>query len=116
MRDLPTLLAAPPSIHLTSPRFSFADLRFADLQFSLAYRPFLDPLPVWAHDYWLWLIVPLCLLIACAYKAVRLPEEDLTPRIYARKVAAMTAQTLAVMAALAIGAYLLIEFVVPLYG
>lgn len=82
----------------------------------LAYRPFLDPLPVGVHDYWLWLIVPLCALIACAYKAIRLPEADLAPPVFARKAAAMTAQTLAVMAALALGAYLFIEFVVPLYG
>lgn len=116
MNALPTLLPMPPALQSTPPRFSFAALPFADLPFPLAYRPFLDPLPVWAHDYWLWLIVPLCLLIACAYKAVRLPEEDLAPRVYVRKVAAMTAQTLAVMAALAVGAYLFIEFVVPLYG
>lgn len=82
----------------------------------LAFRPFLDPLPVWAHEYWLWLIVPLCALIACAYKAIRLPEADLAPGVFARKSAAMAAQTLAVMAALAVGAYLFIEFVVPMYG
>jgi hypothetical protein len=35
----------------------------------LAYRPFLDPLPVW--DHWLLLIVPLCMAVAVVYKAMK---------------------------------------------
>ncbi len=84
--------------------------------FLLAYRPFLDPLPTAAHDYWLWLIIPLCFFISAAYKAVRLPTEQLASGVYLRRVLVMTVQTLAVMLALAISAYLFVEFVVPLYG
>jgi hypothetical protein len=38
----------------------------------LAYRPLLDPLDL--HDAWFWLLLPLALLIAIAYKAVRVPD------------------------------------------
>lgn len=39
---------------------------------TLAYRPFLDPLDL--HDPWFWLLIPLAVLIAMAYKAVRVPD------------------------------------------
>ena len=39
---------------------------------TLAYRPFLDPLDL--HDAWFWLLIPLAVLIAVSYKAVRVPE------------------------------------------
>lgn len=35
----------------------------------LAYRPFLDPLPVW--DYWYLLILPLCISVAVVYKSMK---------------------------------------------
>jgi hypothetical protein len=35
----------------------------------LAYRFFVDPLPI--HAYWAWLIVPLCLLFSIVYKTVK---------------------------------------------
>lgn len=35
-----------------------------------AVTPFLHPLPVW--DYWVWLLVPLCLGVSIVYKAVRI--------------------------------------------
>jgi hypothetical protein len=35
----------------------------------LAYRPFLDPLPVW--HYWFLLIVPLCAAVAIVYKSMK---------------------------------------------
>lgn len=82
----------------------------------LLYRPFLDPLPLWAHEWWLVFIVPLALLISAAYKAVRLPEDELRLPVYARKVGLMTFQVLAVMFGLALGMYLFVEYVVPLYG
>lgn len=41
---------------------------------SLAWRPFLDPLPL--HDYWMWLLLPLSVAIAVVYKALKL--HDLT--------------------------------------
>ncbi len=37
----------------------------------LAWRPFLDPLP--AERYWLWLFVPLVLMMSVVYKAVKRP-------------------------------------------
>jgi hypothetical protein len=39
---------------------------------TLAWRPFLDPMDL--HDPWFWLLIPLALLIAMAYKAVRVPD------------------------------------------
>jgi hypothetical protein len=35
----------------------------------LAYRPFLDPLPVW--DYWFLLILPLCAAVTIVYKSIK---------------------------------------------
>jgi len=35
----------------------------------LAYRLFLDPMPVW--DYWYLLIVPLCVAVAVVYKSMK---------------------------------------------
>ena len=37
---------------------------------SLAVTPFLQPLPVW--DYWVWLLIPLCLGVSIVYKSVRI--------------------------------------------
>jgi hypothetical protein len=37
--------------------------------FLAAYRPFLDPLPVW--DYWYLLILPLCFAVAVVYKSMK---------------------------------------------
>ncbi len=34
-----------------------------------AYRPFLDPLPLW--DYWYLLLLPLCVAIAVVYKSIK---------------------------------------------
>ena len=36
---------------------------------ALAFRPFLQPLPVW--DYWPWLLLPLTFAISVVYKSVR---------------------------------------------
>ena len=35
----------------------------------LAYRPFLDPLPIW--NYWFVLILPLCIAVAVVYKSMK---------------------------------------------
>jgi hypothetical protein len=43
----------------------------------LAYRPFLDPLKVW--DYWLWLLLPLCLGVSLVYKSVRVDSMRRVP-------------------------------------
>lgn len=44
----------------------------AQMGMVLAYRPFLDPLPI--DRYWLWLIMPLVIGIAVVYKAVKIPN------------------------------------------
>jgi hypothetical protein len=39
------------------------------LEQSYQYKPFITPLPAW--DYWMWLIVPLCIGVALVYKTAR---------------------------------------------
>jgi len=74
----------------------------------LAWRPLLDPLPI--DDVWYLLLIPIALGIAMAYKAVRVPNiQD-----YPKQVAVMATQTILAIVGLAVGAYLLIEVVVPI--
>lgn len=75
---------------------------------TLAWRPFLDPLPL--EQWWYLLLVPLALLISIGYKAVRVGDM----RRYWRDVVIMTAQVILVMILLWIGAYLVIFRIVPL--
>lgn len=44
----------------------------------LAYRPFLEPLPIDAA--WLWLCVPLVLGVAIVYKTIKLPTLEKLPQ------------------------------------
>ncbi len=44
----------------------------------LAYRPFLDPLPVW--DAWYLLILPLCIGIAVVWKSIKCRSMRDVPR------------------------------------
>ena len=44
----------------------------------LAYRPFLDPLPIW--DYWFVLIIPLCVAVAIVYKSMKCRTMSLVPK------------------------------------
>lgn len=44
------------------------------MQLTLAYRPFLDPLPV--DRIWLVLLFPLLIAIAVVYKAVKIPNPN----------------------------------------
>ena len=44
----------------------------------LAYRPLIDPMPIQA--YWLWLVIPLCLLFSVVYKSVKCNTIDEIPR------------------------------------
>lgn len=74
----------------------------------LAYRPFLDPLPL--DDVWFLLVVPLSLGVALVYRAVRAADQ---PAFY-RSVMVMTLQTVAAMIGLGIGFFTLVEFVLPL--
>lgn len=43
-----------------------------------AWKPFLMPMPVW--DYWFWLLLPLSLGVAVAYKSTKVAEVRLIPR------------------------------------
>jgi hypothetical protein len=42
------------------------------------YTPFIDPMPI--HDWWFWLLVPLCLLFSIVYKAVKCESVRQVPR------------------------------------
>lgn len=77
---------------------------------TLAWTPFLDPLP--AHSWWLLLIVPIVLGVSFAYKAVRVPDLRDLPRA----TAVMFAQVLGGIVLVAIGMYLVVEWLMPLYG
>lgn len=46
----------------------------------LAYRMFLDPLPIWQSSRWPWLLLPLCLGVAIVYKAIRVKKLQDLPR------------------------------------
>jgi hypothetical protein len=48
---------------------------------SLAFTPFLDPLPIWSPD-WLWavLLIPLCAGVAVVYKATKCESVTRIPR------------------------------------
>jgi CHASE2 domain-containing sensor protein len=42
------------------------------------YRPFLTAIPVW--DYWVWLILPLCIGVSVAWKAMKSERVSDLPR------------------------------------
>jgi hypothetical protein len=50
------------------------------------YTPLVDPLPI--HDWWFWLLLPLCLLFSIVYKAVKcesvkqIPKEALSITLF----------------------------------
>lgn len=48
--------------------------------FLLAYRPFIDPLPIGNSGGWVWLFVPLVILVALAYKTIKLRDLRELPR------------------------------------
>ena len=77
------------------------------LALTLAYRPFLDPLDL--HDAWFWLLVPLAVLIAVAYKAVRVPDM----KNFARQTVLFSAQIIFGVIGLFIAAILMMNVVLP---
>ena len=79
-----------------------------ELLLPLAYRPFLDPLPL--NQYWFWLLIPLALFIAAGYKAVRV----LDMRDYPRDVAVFTVQIIVGILLLGLAALGLIEYLLPI--
>jgi len=46
----------------------------------LAYRPFLDPIPVWPDAVWPWLLIPLCVAVSLVYKAIKCGSMKEVPR------------------------------------
>ena len=65
---------------------------------TLAWRPFLDPMPI--DRYWLLLIFPLVLAIAVVYKAVKIPQPGLAVMtVHSRKLAGQIVGVLAGAAA-----------------
>lgn len=74
----------------------------------LAWRPFLDPLPL--DHVWFLLLFPMAFFVALGYKAVR--TVDL--KLLAREVAVMTTQIVLGMIALGLATYLFVQHVVPL--
>lgn len=75
----------------------------------LAWTPFLTPLP-FVQSAWLWLLIPLVVGISMMYKAARADSLEK----YWRQVAIMSLQVLAAFAGLALGFFILVQFVVPL--
>ena len=71
----------------------------------LAYRPFLDSLPI--DPYWLGTLLPLVLAIAVVYKALRLDDLATLPR----QVLSLTVQIVAFMALAAAALWLVSELV-----
>ena len=77
---------------------------------TLAYTPFLDPLDL--QRAWWFLLIPLAILMSIAWKAVRVSSF----RAFWRPVLIMSAQIVFAMVALAIGAFLVVELLVPALG
>lgn len=76
---------------------------------TLAWRPFLEPLPLSGPWWWLTLI-PLAFGVSVVYKAVRAETLD----NYWKHVLVMTFQIVFVMVAIGVGVHVLVEFIVPL--
>lgn len=66
--------------HVSSRLFSVStsDLGYRASDVTLAWRPFLDPAPI--DRYWLWLLVPLILLIALVYRTIKSERLGRLPR------------------------------------
>lgn len=69
----------------------------------LAFRPFLEPLPI--DDYWLWFLLPLVVAIAVVYKAIKLDDLRRLPA----QAAFLAAQIVAFMILAAAALWLLTE-------
>ena len=45
-----------------------------------AYRPFLDPLPLWGRREWVLLLLPLCVAVSIVYKSIKCRSMSTVPR------------------------------------
>jgi hypothetical protein len=74
----------------------------------LGYTPFIDALAV--HEQWYLLIIPIAIMIATGYKAVRCTDM----KDYAREVFIFTMQILLGLGALAVISTVVITFIIPM--
>ncbi len=77
----------------------------------LAYRPFLDPLPLPPGGWWL-TIIPMAFFIAVAYKAVR--RNSLNG--YWKSTTMMAAQIVFFIALAGLGVHAVVEWIAPALG
>lgn len=82
------------------------------LSTSLAYTPFLDPLPGVTHFWWL-LLLPLSFGVAMSWKAVRGPSLAQGLSAYWRAVVTMVVQVVLAVAGIAAGLFILVQLVLP---
>ena len=74
---------------------------------TLAYTPFVDPIDL--HGVWFWLLLPLGVLIAVAYKAVRVPDMAQ----YARQTVLFAAQIIFGIVGLYAAAIVTLNYILP---
>ncbi|MBX3386430.1 MAG: hypothetical protein KF768_07655 [Phycisphaeraceae bacterium] len=74
----------------------------------MGYRPFIDPISL--HEHWFWLLLPMALGVSIVYKAIRLRDMER----YWRAVMIMTVQIVVGMIVLGIASYLLVAVYVQL--
>lgn len=72
----------------------------------LGYRPFIDPLPIGNSSAWSLLFVPLVILVALAYKTIKLRDLSKLPR----QSAVLCLQIFAFMGAAAFALWVLTVF------
>lgn len=46
----------------------------------LAWKPFLDPIPIWSNAAWPWLLIPLALAVSIVYKSIKCRTMRQVPR------------------------------------
>ncbi len=65
-----------------------------------SYTPLLQPLPLW--DYWVWLIIPLCVAVSVVYKTIKCQHVHQIPR----EAAGITLWIITAMIGVAAGVWL----------
>ena len=70
---------------------------------SLAYRPFLEPLPI--DDVWMWLLLPMAVFVSLVWKTIRLGDVRDIPR----HTAMMTSQIIIFFAIAAAVIWFIVE-------
>jgi hypothetical protein len=46
----------------------------------LAWRPFLDPVPIWSNAVWPWLLLPIAVAVSLVYKSIKCRSMNQVPR------------------------------------